>query len=355
VVIREAENTARQATVMFMMDAEEAALTLNEASGMLGLCDETTREWRRRCETGQLVPSLLGRPAYDCDGWTVREIRRFAWNIGPDVSVAFICEMIDWAPRSVVEEVLARWRAEIRHDRHVEIQTLTWEKPGRVWAMDWTEPDTTIDGLYKEVLVVRDLASGKILFTLPAETRDAELVRDVLKHLFLSHGAPLVLKSDNGKELIAEVVKDLLDEYGVEPLLSPEYYPQYNGAIEAGNGSLKTHAYYAAARHGRLGHWTADDIEEGRLKANETSRPWGWRGPSPDRRWAERSAIDYDEWDLFRSTVAEERTWWVTADEEEDPRLRKTQERMAMTKALVRCGCVAIGRQKVEARRCGHA
>jgi hypothetical protein len=57
---------------------------------------------------------------------------------------------------------------------------------------------------------------------------------------------------------------------------------------------------------GGWGTWTADDIEEGRLKVNETSRPWGWRGPSPDRRRAERSAIDCDEWEDFRAFLFED-------------------------------------------------
>ncbi|MBI5115848.1 hypothetical protein HZA56_05200, partial [Candidatus Poribacteria bacterium] len=166
-------------------------------------------------------------------------------------------------------------------------------------------------------------------------------------HLFKIHGAPLVLKGDGGKDLLVSAeVKKLLEEYGVTGLLSPPYYPRYNGAIEAGIGSLKMHTFYEAAKRGRIGHWTADDVEGGRQKANETSRPWGYGGPSPDTRWAGRTTIGCDEWEKFREVLAAERKRWVTAGEEKN-RERAAQERMAVTRALVKCGCLTVSKREV--------
>jgi len=45
------------------------------------------------------------------------------------------------------------------------------------------------------------------------------------------------------------------------PLLSPPRAPRYNGTVEAGFGSLRTRVYYKAARQGRVGYWTSDDLE----------------------------------------------------------------------------------------------
>jgi len=94
---------------------------------------------------------------------------------------------------------------------------------------------------------------------------------------------------------MADQFKELLASYNVIHLMSPSYYPPYNGAIEAGIGSLKTHAFHVAAKKGRRGHWTCDDVQAGRLIANETSRPWGPKGPSPDQMWKNRNPISDEE------------------------------------------------------------
>ncbi len=78
---------------------------------------------------------------------------------------------------------------------------------GSVWAMDFTDPEVAIEGGYDRVLVVRDLASGTTLSTLATR---GEIVRDVraeLERLFQEHGAPLVLKSDNGSPLVAKMCR----------------------------------------------------------------------------------------------------------------------------------------------------
>lgn len=347
VMLREAENTTRRAAVTFMRAAETRGRTLVDAGGMLWVKEETLREWRQRSEGGKLLPLLLGRPGYDCDSITVREIRSLAWMVGPDVSAAFVAENLPWVPRAVVEDVVKKFKNEMDRDRLAELTALQWELPGRVWSIDWTDPDAMIDGKYKKVLVVRDLGAGKILESLPAERQSAELARELIEHLFKNHGAPLVLKGDGGKDLLVSAeVKKLLEEYGVTGLLSPPYYPRYNGAIEAGIGSLKMHTFYEAARRGRIGYWTADDVEGGRRKANETSRPWGYRGPSPDGRWAGRTVIGCDEWEKFREVLAAERKRWVTAGEGKK-RERAAQERMAVTRALVKCGCLTVSKREV--------
>ena len=64
----------------------------------------------------------------------------------------------------------------------------------------------------------------------------------VFRRLFLALGAPLVLKTDNGTHFTAESVELLLREHGITRLLSPPYLPAYNGACEAGHGSVKTRA-----------------------------------------------------------------------------------------------------------------
>lgn len=63
--------------------------------------------------------------------------------------------------------------------------------------------------------------------------------------------------------------------------------PEYNGACEAGIGGLETRAHHVAARaaggpaSGRATTW-----KTARMMANETARPHGSVGPTPDELWA---------------------------------------------------------------------
>jgi transposase InsO family protein len=113
-----------------------------------------------------------------------------------------------------------------------------------------------------------------------------------------------VIKSDNGRSFSAQDFVDLLMQFGVTALFSPPSLPPYNGAIEAGNGSLKTYARQEALRHGRT-IWTPDDLEVACQSANTSARPWGLTGPSPDERWNSRLPITAAERGRFQNTLGE--------------------------------------------------
>ena len=68
-------------------------------------------------------------------------------------------------------------------------------------------------------------------------------------------------------------------------LLSPPGLPSYNGSIEAGIGGFETRAHHESARNDRPGQWTPDDVEGARQQANQTARPFGLYGPTPDDVW----------------------------------------------------------------------
>ena len=115
---------------------------------------------------------------------------------------------------------------------------ITWPVAGRVWAIDFTGPVTPIEGRDRYLLAVRDLGSGRQLLWRPVEAATGEAARAALAGLFAEHGAPLVLKCDNGSPFVGAVVAGLLAACGVAALVSPPYWPAYNGAVEAGIGGL---------------------------------------------------------------------------------------------------------------------
>ena len=125
----------------------------------------------------------------------------------------------------------------------------------------------------------------------------------MLAALFSRHGAPLVLKSDNGSPFGEAAVQELLRMWKVAHLFSLPHWPRYNGAVEAGIGSLKARTDASAARHGRPGLWTWDDVAAALWEANTFARPRGERGPPTEELWSVRSPIAATERDRFTASV----------------------------------------------------
>lgn len=150
---------------------------------------------------------------------------------------------------------------------------------------------------------MRDLASGAQLLAWPLRTATAPEAVRALDSLVARHGAPLVLKTDNGSPFCAADTQDFLRQHEVTMLFSPTYWPRYNGAIEAGIGSLKSRCEYHAACQGRAGHWTWDDIDWALAQANTSARPRGLSGPTPDQAWQTRPTITQEERSLFLTSA----------------------------------------------------
>jgi len=165
--------------------------------------------------------------------------------------------------RAELADLLARYRAVCRARRVQWQHVLHWQTPGRVWAANFTKPSLyggaglpPITGRYPYLLAVRDLASGCMLAWQPLPNLTEEVTREAFGHLFALHGAPLVLKVDNGSAFRADEFKEFLERSGVIPLYSPPSCPGYNGAIEAAIGSLKKSNRGSGARARR--QWSVD-------------------------------------------------------------------------------------------------
>lgn len=168
--------------------------------------------------------------------------------------------------------------------------------------MDHAQPPQSVDGIYRALLAVRDLASGMVLDWFPVPDETAVTTRNALLELFLKFGPPLVLKSDNGSAFKANVVT-LLADWQVIPLASPPKTPRYNGSCEAGIGSLKNLTRHQAALAGHPGIWTSDDTEAAQRHANEFHYPNGYSQPTALERWQSRQPIDQAERERIYLTV----------------------------------------------------
>ena len=332
--------------------------TLEHCGQLLNLAPRTLRQWDCACrtETIRIVP--VGRPAARSPLPVRQEIINYFKLIGPGIGVPTLQEHFRDVARAELADLLARYRAVYRA-RHATLQrVLHWQTPGRVWAADFTEPSLygsvglpPIADRYPYVLAVRDLASGCMLAwqALPALTE--EVTSDALARLFALHGAPLILKMDNGSAFRADEFKEFLDGCGVIPLYSPPSCPGYNGAIEAAIGSLKKRTEEQAHAHGRSGQWALTDLAAAQAAAN-ASHPRRLNGRTPTSVWESRTPIDPVERVVFELNVERQR-FQVRDEQRIDPEelldhwRASAVDRHAIERALVEHGHLLFTRRRI--------
>jgi len=303
--------------------------------------------WKR----SKLQPHGRGRPAQRSDRSTRQGLLALIELLGPGIGVPTLQAICPGMARREVRDMLRRYRRIWKRRRGLLTLVLHWQKPGSVWAIDFAEPPLAVDGCYDRLLAVRDLASGMQLLWLPVSDESAQTAIAALKMLFRQHGPPLVVKSDNGSGFIAGETRKLLVKWRVRHLRSPPEWPEYNGACEAGIGSMKARTHHRAAQNGHPGEWSCDDVEAARLQANQTARPWGLRGPTPEESWRQRRTIEVEERVAFGSAVnhleAEAR---YASSVELDRSQVEAIKRAAIGKALVAQGLLKY-RRGVGSRR----
>lgn len=110
--------------------------------------------------------------------------------------------------------------------------------PTHIWSYDFVSVRLN-NGAGFRVLNVVDEYTRVALGSRVASSIGA---RDVTKHLaqlFEVHGRPEMIRSDNGREFVAETTKDWLRAQGVEPVFIRKASPQQNCYVERFNGSMR--------------------------------------------------------------------------------------------------------------------
>lgn len=273
----------------------------------LHLAPRTLCKWFADFHANLPTPLPLGRPAIRSSRDDRQAVLALLSELGPATGLPTLQDCFPLMPRAELDNLLRRYRAVWQKRHHYAPHFLEWTTPGAVWAIDFSEAPAPIDGQFKNLLAVRDLASHQQLLWTPVADMTADAAIRGLSSLFAIHGAPLVLKSDNGPAFVAEQTRAFLESRNVFCLFSPPHTPRYNGSIEAGIGSLKSRTERHAQRHGHPGYWTTDDVAFAQLEANATARPRGPRGPTPDDLWAQSSPITLPQRTTFTITVERHR------------------------------------------------
>jgi transposase InsO family protein len=316
----------------------------------LGCSTRSLRRLRDRWRRDRLDARPRGRPVTPIPRWVGLHVMSFLDVTGPELGVPTLQTYFWDVPRAALEDLKRRYERHLR--RYSLACVLTWTRPGAVWAADFSTPPAPIDGTYPRLFNVRDLASGRQIASLPVGDETAETARRVLEVLIRSDGVPLVLKVDNGSAFISDELRAWARKNGIHLLYSPPKTPEYNGAVEAGTGGINTRAFHHACRHDRPWEWTCDDVEAARLQANETARPKGRRGPTPDESWAGRQPLRQAEREAFgqlyrRLLEAERRERGIPAGRVLPRAQQAILDRLALARALVDSGFLLVRRRRL--------
>jgi len=112
------------------------------------------------------------------------------------------------------------------------------EYPNHVWSYDFVY-ERTHDGRPLRLLPILDEYSRECLAISVDRTMDSRKVLGILGRLFVRHGVPAYIRSDNGPEFTAEAVRTWLARLDVGTLFIEPGSPWENGYIESFNGKLR--------------------------------------------------------------------------------------------------------------------
>ena len=155
------------------------------------------------------------------------------------------------------------------------------EHKNHVWSYDFVH-DRTHDNRSFRILTVIDEFSRESLATEPRRRFTSIDVIEELTNLFILHGRPEHIRSDNGPEFTSKAIRKWLDNLKVGPLFIEPGSPWENGYNESFNGKLRDELL-----NGEIFYTLAEAriiIERWRVHYN-TKRPHtslGYRPPAPE-------------------------------------------------------------------------
>jgi putative transposase len=110
--------------------------------------------------------------------------------------------------------------------------------PNHVWSYDFME-DSCINGRKLRILNIVDEFSRECVETYVDHSIPAKKVIEVLEFLFIVHGRPDFIRSDNGPEFVANILQQWLKEQGTSTAYIEPGKPWQNGIGESYNSRLR--------------------------------------------------------------------------------------------------------------------
>ena len=112
------------------------------------------------------------------------------------------------------------------------------ERANHVWSYDFVQ-DRTQGGRAFRMLCIIDEFTRRCLAIVVARRLRSDDVLHCLADLFVEHGPPEHIRSDNGPEFAAKAVRQWLGRLGVKTLFIEPGSPWENGYCESFNSKLR--------------------------------------------------------------------------------------------------------------------
>jgi putative transposase len=112
------------------------------------------------------------------------------------------------------------------------------EYPNHVWSYDFMF-DATVNGRKLKILNIIDEYSRVCLLSVCARTITASDLYRELQKLFILHGKPDYIRSDNGTEFTANFIKDKLKENNINTIYINPGSPWQNAFVESFNSVVR--------------------------------------------------------------------------------------------------------------------
>jgi transposase InsO family protein len=167
----------------------------------------------------------------------------------PDWGLPKLRDALPGLPRNSALAYLRRYKR-LRRKRHRRRQRVQWHLPGTVWAIDGTWLEQRVVGSGRRALIVVEMHTRKTLALESVAGERAYEVERVLAALVEKHGAPLVLKLDNGSAFISLRILVFCALRGITLMHSPVRRPSWNGTCEVSGRWAKRRAQAAAEQRG---------------------------------------------------------------------------------------------------------
>ncbi len=224
--------------INFKIDCD---IYLYKAAAIMGVRYQTLWRYKRKIESAQDPVEKRGpKTAQTIDLFQLQEeIRNLKHGKKRTAGTGELHEIYHGQiSRESLNELIHEIRDELKRGRREHAEQIIWDCPHMIWSMD--DFEYVFKGIKFYVHQIQDLAS-RYKFEPLIDTRPikGEAVAENLRKLFKKHGAPLLMKRDNGSNLNHFSVINALQEFGVIPLNNPAYYPQFNGGMERAQGEVK--------------------------------------------------------------------------------------------------------------------
>lgn len=110
--------------------------------------------------------------------------------------------------------------------------------PNQIWSYDFMSARTRRGGPIRILNVVDEFTRVAVTTHVSRSIGSGDL-QQVLEKAIERHGAPTLIRSDNGREFISTTIVEWLGERGVEAAFIEKGKPQQNPYVERFNGTMR--------------------------------------------------------------------------------------------------------------------